>query len=365
MGTLFGGGENFDLNLAQALAQQGHHVRFVIGKSYRSIARMPKEANNFDVIYAPFFYTAWMEDKVRGYGFFSKVLASLVINFDYRSFELSAYSKLRKDAWADVYYVCGLPLLGAALNAKAPTMVRWPGIPSKVSRRFLNWYDANMAGGDVYPRISGMCKKIFKIDPGVDVDFFAPAKAKSLKNTVDFLFVGRMSRIKNVSFLLEGFACAAAERKNIRLHLVGSGDEKAGLLNLAKKLRLDAVVTFYPHAYKKDLLKLYQMADVFTIVSTYDNFPNVVLEAMACELPVIGTSVGGIPTQIQEGENGFLISSNDVDALKEKLIYFADNKAKIDEMGIAARKFVEDTFKWEVVAKKVEEEFRALIKERV
>ena len=72
-----------------------------------------------------------------------------------------------------------------------------------------------------------------------------------------------------------------------------------------------------PHS---QLSFFYSAADIFILPSQYETFPIVVLEAMACELPIVATNVGGIPMQIENNVNGFLVELNNTEQLKDTLL---------------------------------------------
>jgi len=82
--------------------------------------------------------------------------------------------------------------------------------------------------------------------------------------------------------------------------------------------------------YQKDLNKVaqfYQAADIYLHAARADTFPNVILEALACGTPVIGTAVGGIPEQIKDGVTGFLVPPGDADMMADRVIkLLADKK---------------------------------------
>jgi glycosyltransferase involved in cell wall biosynthesis len=103
----------------------------------------------------------------------------------------------------------------------------------------------------------------------------------------------------------------------------------------------------------EDLIEHYNAADVFTITSTYDNFPFVVLEAMACELPVIATRVGGLPKSVDHGCTGLLVESGDTEALKSAILAMAKDKDRRREMGRCGREKVVQKHSWMETARQM------------
>lgn len=355
MGFFWGGGENFTLNIAQAIRKRGHSVRFIIGKTHKKITPLPKEVLTFDIQSVFFPYTSWISNNLGSSSKVKWLFSSLANHFEYRMFELAVYKKLRDDNWTDVYYICGgLVILATFLNRKKPTIVRWPNPPSKMAIKMLNCYSKNIAGGDVYQKLKKLCNNIEYVQNGLDSNYFIPPKKKPSKDAIDFLFVGRLEKVKNLSYLIKGFCEALKENKKLFLHIVGEGREKNSLEKLAKQLNISDFIKFHGVLYKENLLKIYQSSDVFLITSEYESFCMVVTEAMACGLPVIGTKVGFLPNLIHPGETGFLVELNNIKELKEKILFFAKNRRKAKEFGSKARNFVKENFSWEESAKKIE-----------
>jgi glycosyltransferase involved in cell wall biosynthesis len=87
------------------------------------------------------------------------------------------------------------------------------------------------------------------------------------------------------------------------------------------------------------LSQVYAACDVFVCASSEDNLPNTVLESMACGVPVVAFSVGGIPEAVDDEQNGWLVAAGDVEALGAALL--TAQRAPITEIGLAARKKIE------------------------
>jgi glycosyltransferase involved in cell wall biosynthesis len=90
----------------------------------------------------------------------------------------------------------------------------------------------------------------------------------------------------------------------------------------------------------EDMRSMYQSADVFLLTSAYEGTPNVVLEAMACALPVVSTRVGDVPDVITNAETGLLADPNDEDRLSDCLERLVHDPALRDRIGRAARQYV-------------------------
>lgn len=365
MSNFFGGAESEALNIAQALRKRRHNIRFIIGITHKKVSHLPEQILTFDVQSVFFPHTSWISREV-GYSNKLKWLySSLTNHFEYRMFELAVYKKLKSDNWSDLYCICGeLVILASFLNKKKPTMIRWPCLPTRMTRKLLNNYSNNIAGGDIYPKIKKWCNNAEYVEVGLDPNYFKPPKKRPLKEKIDFLFVGRLVKVKNLTYLMKGFYEALKENKKIFLHIVGEGRERNRLEKLAEQLNISDFVKFHGVLYKENLLKVYQNSDIFLITSEYESFCMVATEAMACGLPVIGTKVGFLPNLITPGETGFLIELNNIKELKEKILFFAKNRVKAREFGRKARNFVQENFSWEESAKKIENVCYEAIKRR-
>lgn len=106
-----------------------------------------------------------------------------------------------------------------------------------------------------------------------------------------------------------------------------------------------AEVQFIPYLKDETALPLFfQAADMLIHPSRADNFPNVILEALASGLPVLSTRVGGIPEQIEDGKTGFLVDEGDVHSLTENIIRIASDTSLHHQMSIHARKTAEERY---------------------
>ena len=364
MSIKFGGGENFDLNMARALKKLGHNVRFVVGREWKQIS-LPMDENEFEVVYIKTPYLRDIHYKVKPTNLFKKVISVGALELDLLLFEHQAFKYLKNDNWTEVYQICGLPRLGAMLGSQRftkqqfKTVVWWPGPANKRKIKYMRKCDVNFANGDAYRIIKEkIYSNIEKVDLGIDIEKFYPIVKKD-KDFVEFLFVGRIIPIKNIPFMVKGFIEAYKENKQIILNIVGEGDKKEVALvkNIAKEY---PNIKFLGRKSGNELVKIYQNSDVFILTSNYDNYPNVVFEAMACGLPVIGTNVGGIPSQVINNKTGLLVENNNIKDLKNKILDLANNKAKRESMGKLGRQRVENEFSWEKSAKQLEKIYQGL-----
>lgn len=161
---------------------------------------------------------------------------------------------------------------------------------------------------------------------GVNQDQFKPMNKAACRDRFKFnetdkivIFVGRLAKVKGLELLLEATGRLAKEEPRLILVLVGEGEERAALQEKAERMGLGKTVVFTGMVSHAVLPHLLSSADVFAMTSHFEGMPNVVLEALACGLPVVATAVGGIVEIIQDNVNGFLVEKRDPNLLVSKL----------------------------------------------
>lgn len=172
----------------------------------------------------------------------------------------------------------------------------------------------------------------------VDTNRFKPLKNKELRkyykikdNEILILFVGYLDTFKGIFELINAFYEINKKKDNINLMIVGEGPKENELKKKVYKLGLEKSVIFTGNINPNDVPPYYQNADIFVLPSYTEGLPLVLIEAMACGLPVVVSNVGGIPEIIEDSKNGFLVHPQNINELNEKLgILIYDNKLKRD-----------------------------------
>jgi D-inositol-3-phosphate glycosyltransferase len=166
---------------------------------------------------------------------------------------------------------------------------------------------------------------------GVDTELFRPGDRDVARAHVDpgyaplVLYVGRIAPIKGLETLLDAVAQLRARGPAVRLLIVGgeadepSDGHEAEIRRRVDGLGLREAVRFVGAQPQEALRDFYVAADVTVLPSYYESFGMVVLEAMACGSPVIGSRVGGLTTTVRDGVTGFLVPDGDAGALAERI----------------------------------------------
>ena len=176
---------------------------------------------------------------------------------------------------------------------------------------------------------------------GVDLDRFYPERFPEDRppSTVRFVFAGNVTAQKGVDTLVE--ACHELARNTIPFELVVAGSYADCERSLLEALRrYGQVIGRVPNG---DLGDIYRQASCLVLPSRFDSFGQVVVEAMACGLPVIVSENVGARDLVESGKNGWVIPSKDVSALYQIMAECVSNPQKLRIMAKAARKTAERT----------------------
>jgi glycosyltransferase involved in cell wall biosynthesis len=176
------------------------------------------------------------------------------------------------------------------------------------------------------------------------------------------LYTGRLAVNKGLDTLLTSFAEVLKEFPDCYLCLVGD-DQGMGdkLRKQANELGISGRIVFTGHIEERIFRDAYGAADVFVLPSEYEAFGIVLLEAMACRVPCIGTRVGGVPEVIREGTDGLLVEYKDSSDLARSMIRLLSDVELREKMGETGRERVRREFTWSSVVDRIEEVYRELV----
>lgn len=186
---------------------------------------------------------------------------------------------------------------------------------------------------------------------GVDVDTFRPSPARATSDGVPLIVsVARLVPKKGLDDLLDACRLLVDRGHRFRCVIYGSGPLHDVLSTRAATHGLADVVTLAGERTREQLRQLLAAADVFALTpyvtadGDRDGIPNVIVEAMACGLPVLATSTGGVPELVVDGINGLLVPARDVNAIADGLEQLLVDGTLRARLGAAARRTVVDGF---------------------
>ncbi|MEK9141118.1 MAG: glycosyltransferase [Nitrospirota bacterium] len=174
-----------------------------------------------------------------------------------------------------------------------------------------------------------------------------PARRSTIPTIVS---VGRFRDKKGFPTLIRACHLLAVRGHRFRCCIVGCGPLQADLDALIRELNLEEVVTLVGQKTLEEVVALYQEADMFALPCQVsqdgdrDGIPNVLMEAMACRLPVVTTEVSGIPELVQHDHNGLLVPQQDPDAVALALALLIDKPALRERLGSAGRETIMQRF---------------------
>ena len=231
----------------------------------------------------------------------------------------------------------------------------------------------------------GLARRCRTVPNGVDVGHFVPAYcAASSGNTKRIVWAGRVSPEKGLHVLLDAFAQVLKHQPEAQLEIAGPEERmrfdvlltcddpaKIALLepfyrtnSYVAQLRAQAAslgisdhVTFRGHIDYADLPKYYPGARMLVSSSFSETFGMTLVEAMACEVPVVATRVGGIPEVVADCQTGILVEPNDAPALAEAILRLLADDNLRESMGKAGRQRVLQLFSWDRIAEDVSGEY--------
>src|SRR5262245_40904019 len=174
------------------------------------------------------------------------------------------------------------------------------------------------------------------------------------------IHISNFRPVKRVEDVIEIFSLVRKKTK-AKLLMVGDGPERPKAEWLANTHGIAEDVLFM--GKQSDMAKLLSISDILLLPSDLESFGLVALEAMACEVPVVASDVGGLPEVVRHGTDGYLHSPGDVNAMSESCLRILDNPTLREEMGRRARARARKEFCASKIVVKYEELYQQTIQE--
>lgn len=210
-------------------------------------------------------------------------------------------------------------------------------------------------------------KEIEVVPFGVDPETFKPFEVKKVSPPQGIVIgtVKSLEKKYGIDTLISAFAILRSklEGENLKLLIVGDGAERASLQKQAKSLNLEDSVIFTGHIPHTDIPNYMNMIDIFVLLSRVEeSFGVVVVEAMACEKPVVVSNKGGLPEVVEEGVTGFVVPAENPEAAATALLTLIKDEKLRKLMGKRGRERVLKLYNWKENVSKMIRIYEELLK---
>ena len=171
----------------------------------------------------------------------------------------------------------------------------------------------------IYPKLLNSCSVVYNpLSPEYE-NYSKKNNINNIKKKDYLLCVGRLEKQKAFHFAIESFAKIQSKFPNLRLKIIGKGSLEKDLKKKAKDLSILNKVDFL--GFQKDLIPYYLYSKATILTSHYEGYPNVLIESIAMNTPVVSFDCASGPSEIiKDGINGYLVKYMDFNDLKNKLI---------------------------------------------
>lgn len=221
-------------------------------------------------------------------------------------------------------------------------------------------------------------EKVQIIPGGVDAAVFYPRDRQLARQALGLdvespvlLFVGRLQPLKGIDTLLRAAYIVRQQHALLQVLVVGGGldaqdeheaQELQRLHALSERLGLARQVQFIKAQPQDILAQYYAAADVFVMPSHYESFGIVVVEAMACGIPVVASDVGGLASSVQQGTTGFLVPDGDWQAFARAILHLLASPVLRHTFGQAGRQRAQ-AFTWPRIVAHTVQLYRRLLRQ--
>jgi colanic acid/amylovoran biosynthesis glycosyltransferase len=187
----------------------------------------------------------------------------------------------------------------------------------------------------------GTWEKLRVIHMGIPIEQFTPAEKRGPSQANrEILCVGRLVAEKGQAVLLRAIELLGERGHSVGVTFAGDGPQRQSLERLAERLGIASSVSFLGAVGQEELHALYEGASVFCLPSFSEGVPVVLMEAMAMRLPVVSTTITGIPELIEDGRSGLLVAPGRPDELADALERALTDDSLRDELSLGGREKV-------------------------
>lgn len=203
--------------------------------------------------------------------------------------------------------------------------------------------------------------KIYVVPDGIEYDKIEKTPQHTLANkSPDIFIVANLEKHKGVDILIRAIPKVIELIPNLSVRIAGFGPEENELKKLVKELNLEEHVKFLGFVSEEDKFKNCISSKITVVPSRWDCLPITLLEAMACGKCIIASNVGGIPDVIEDGVDGLLFESENVEDLADKIVTLLKDENLREDMGRAAKEKAKQ-YDWSNIAERTIEVYKEVI----
>ena len=328
--TLSGGGaEGVCVGIANVFSRSGWKVDLVVLnlKNEAYLSRLSKKVN---LIVLNVNHARYSSFKLYKYIFKNKIRTILVFNY-----ELSVVLVILR-----ILLRLNLKIISRNISTFSAKMLQfyqlslWDRFVVAPLIKFFYYrvdYVINQSNGmrddliSLYPSLKTNSDVIFNPIPYQLIEFAKKNDLSKINKENYLLCIGRLEKIKGFHHAIKAFAGIVKKYPYLRLKVVGKGSEEVNLKKIAIKYSVNDRVDF--EGFKKDIIPYYLHARVTILPSLYEGYPNVLIESISMNTPVIAFDCPSGPNEIIiDGRNGYLVKNQDVEDLRKKMLNFPYDK---------------------------------------
>jgi glycosyltransferase involved in cell wall biosynthesis len=197
------------------------------------------------------------------------------------------------------------------------------------------------------PGMHSFNNKAIVVNPGVDTDRFKPLPKKKAGHRI--MHVGGLKsgeEYKGLETSLRAMAELKPKYPDVQLAVVGNGERQPYYEKMAAQLGITTGVKFYGRLAGQELVEAYQASDVLLLPSHAESFGMVIIEAMACGVPVVASGIDGTPEVVRANETGFLVEPDDILGFAKGVSTFFDDRMLAKQFSQASRRVAVETYQW-------------------
>ena len=238
-----------------------------------------------------------------------------------------------------------------------------------ISKLVLKNADAVIAlTEDMKMEIQKICdKEIYVIPNGIDLKRFENLSREGVRRRLKItgeqkiiMFVGTLRSVKGLKYLIQAMDIIKQKDAEVKLMLVGDGEERQDLEKLVKELDLEDRVIFVGKVFNEKVPEYMAASDVFVLPSLSESFGIVNLEAMASGLPIVATKVGGLSEIVKDGENGFLVEPKNPEQIAKKVLLILENDKLRKKISKNNKEEVKK-YTWDEIANRLEKIYSGVL----